>query len=257
MRLEGKICCITGAASGIGAASAKLCASQGAEVVLADIDDERGANECDDIKKAGGKASYLHLDVTSEASWKHAEEQLMNLHGCIHVMVNNAGRIMLKTVEDTSLEDWRRMLAVNLDSVFLGTQTAMRLMRAGDGGSIINISSIYGQVGESATPAYCASKGGVTLFTKSVALYCSERSYPIRCNSIHPGVVATRLGENAQNDLSDTDMTAFVKRAGESIPMRMPATADDIAQAVVYLASDESKYMTGSELVVDGGYTAH
>lgn len=257
MRLKGKTAFVTGASSGIGAVTAELFAQEGATVILSDINEERGAEVVGRIRSAGGIAEFIRLDVTSAEDWAAAEAKIDSEHSHLDVMVNNAGLGMMKGVEDLSLDDWRRIMSVNLDSVFLGTQAAIRLMKSSDSGSIINVSSIYGLVGEAMVPAYSASKGGVRLFTKSVALYCSERGYNIRCNSIHPGFVETRINENGLMEINEDDMKNVKGRIERGIAMGKPGTAMDIANGMLFLASDESKYMTGSELTIDGGFTTH
>lgn len=258
MRLREKTAVVTGGASGIGAAAGRLMAKEGAMVILTDVNDERGEAVADAIRSGGGQAEFRHLDVTAPSDWDALAQYVESTDAELNIMVNNAGRGMIQDIESLTLSDWQSIMRVNLDSVFLGTQMALRLMKShDDGGSIINVSSIYGLLGESLTPAYSASKGGVRLFSKSVAMYCCERGYAIRCNSIHPGFVETRLAETSQVQAAESDLAALEARIANGIPMGTWAVPDQIASGIVFLASDESSYMTGSELVIDGGYSAH
>ena len=240
--LRGKTALVTGAASGIGRASADRLVAAGARVVYADIQAVEGVE-------------YSPLDVTSEAQW----EALIGRMDRIDILVNNAGIAIGRPVTEMTADEWHRVLAVNLDGVFFGTKHAVRAMRrAKRGGAIINISSAAGLVGTPGASAYSASKGGVRLFTKAVALECAGDD--IRVNSIHPGAVRTPIWEKGEQ------WQAFVAKAGgvdaafaqiaNATPMRRMAEPSEIAEAVLYLASDGARFMTGSELVIDGGYTA-
>lgn len=257
MRLQGKISLVTGASSGIGAATAAGFAREGSTVILSDIDQQRGRQVTSDICSGGGSAEFIPLDVTNPSEWAAMEAKLNTDYAGLDVIVNNAGMGMAKPFEDISLEDWRQLMSVNLDSVFMGSQMAIRLMKDRSTGSIINVSSIYGIVGEAMATAYSASKGGVRSLSKSIALYCCERGYKIRCNSMHPGFIETRIGETGVMQIDEHEGAALQERITGGISMGGLGSANDIANGMVFLASDESSYMTGTEFVIDGGYTAH
>ncbi len=250
-RVAGKVALVTGAASGLGAASARLLAREGARVLLSDVQDERGAEVA---KELGDSARFVHLDVTSEPGWIAAIEEATRAFGRLDVLVNNAGIGLLADVEATSLADWRAVHAVNLDGVFLGCKYAIPAIRAGGGGSIVNISSISGLVAGHNLAAYNSSKAAVRHLTKSVALHCARTKSGIRCNSIHPTFVDTPI-LHAMLHMSP-DPEAARRKLAAQIPLGAIGDPDDVAWAVVYLASDESKLMTGSELVLDGGLSA-
>jgi len=249
MRLAGKVALISGAARGMGAAEARLFAREGARVVLADILETEGKTVADEITATGGAAVFVRLDVTREAEWVQAVELAVGRFGALNVLVNNAGIGGVSRVEETSEELWDRVMAVNAKGVFLGTKAAIPAMRRAGGGSIINISSQLGLVGtEDSSPQYTASKGAVRLLTKTTALqYAKDR---IRANSVHPGPIITPMTERRRAD------PAIYQRMVSRIPLGRYGEADDVAYAVLYLASDESSFVTGSELVVDGGWTA-
>jgi 3(or 17)beta-hydroxysteroid dehydrogenase len=252
-RVKDKVAIITGAASGIGQATALLLAKEGAKVVIADINEANGKKAADDIKRAGGKALFVKLDVTSENSWSELIKKTLAEFGKLDVLVNCAGALFAKPIEETSLEDWRGLMSVNVDGIFLGTKHAAGAMKKSGGGSIINISSFAGIVGTiDDTAAYCASKGAVRLFTKAAALEFSKagHNYNIRVNSIHPGVTETPLNEPLRK------IEAFKQSMLARHPIGFFAKPIDIAYGILYLASDESRFATGSELVVDGGWTA-
>src|SRR5688500_10302722 len=248
-RLDGKVALISGGARGQGAAEAKLFAREGAQVVFGDVLDAEGRQVEEEIRTAGGDATYVHLDVTREDGWRAAVDLAENTYGRLNVLVNNAGIVIRKPIEETTEDDLDRILAVNLKGVFLGTKHAIPAMRRAGGGSIINISSTAGLVGSPGeTSAYIASKGGVRLFTKATAI--QHAADKIRCNSVHPGPVATEM---IRDTAEDPDLWAQRLRR---LPMGRAATTEDVAYGVLYLASDESSYVTGSELVIDGGTTA-
>jgi NAD(P)-dependent dehydrogenase (short-subunit alcohol dehydrogenase family) len=248
-RLDGKVALISGGARGQGATEAQFFAREGARVVLGDILDEAGRDVEAVIRGGGGEATYVHLDVTSEAHWRAAVDTAVQRYGQLHVLVNNAGILLRKTIEEMTIEEWDRIMAINLKGVFLGTKHAIPAMRRAGGGSIINISSTAGLVGSPGeTSAYIASKGGVRLFTKATAIQHAKDK--IRCNSVHPGPVATEM---IRDTLENPDLWAQRLRR---LPMGRAATPEDVAYGVLYLASDESSYVTGSELVIDGGTTA-
>ncbi len=254
-RVTGKIAIVTGAASGIGRASAELLAREGATVVMTDIDREQGAQVLDELGGAELSVDFLAQDAASEDDWRQVMEHTVSRYGRLDVLVNNAGIAIVNNVEDTSLEEWRRTQAVNLDGVFLGTRHAIERMKP-NGGSIINISSIEGMVGEPLAAAYNASKGGVRIFTKSAALHCARSGYNIRVNSVHPGFTMTNMIAGALATMTPKAAADFQTRTVDKIPMGRIGEPLDIAQGVLYLASDEAKYVTGSELVIDGGYLA-
>jgi NAD(P)-dependent dehydrogenase (short-subunit alcohol dehydrogenase family) len=250
MRLAGKVALISGAARGMGAAEARLFAREGAGVVLGDVLDAEAKAVEADITAKGGQAVFVHLDVTREADWVQAVGTAVRRFGALHVLVNNAGIGSPTTrVEDTTIEAWERVMDVNAKGVFLGTKAAIPAMRRAGGGSIVNISSQLGLVGtEDSTPQYPASKGAVRLLTKTTALQYAREG--IRANSVHPGPIVTPMTERRRGD------PATYARMLSRIPLGRYGEADDVAYAVLYLASDESAFVTGSELVIDGGWTA-
>ena len=248
MRLEGKVALISGGARGQGAVEAKLFASEGASVVIADILDDEGRQVEAEIAEAGGNATYVHLDVTSESQWNDAVSAAVERYGKLDILVNNAGILIRAGVEDTTEEDWDRIMDINGKGVFLGTKAAIPAMREAGGGSIINISSVAGLQGSPASAAYSSTKGAVRILTKSTAVqYAAEN---IRCNSVHPGLIYTDM----TRDTLDTPQGERDWLA--RIPMGRIGVSEDVAKGVMFLASDESSYMTGSELVIDGGITA-
>jgi NAD(P)-dependent dehydrogenase (short-subunit alcohol dehydrogenase family) len=248
-RLEGKVALISGGARGQGATEAQLFAREGAKVVLGDILDAQGQQVEASIKAAGGEATYVHLDVTNEAHWRAAVDSAVQRYGKLDILVNNAGILLRKAIEEMTVEEWDRIMAINLKGVFLGTKHAIPAMRRAGGGSIINISSTAGLVGSpGGSSAYIATKGGVRLFTKATAIQHAKDN--IRCNSVHPGPIATEM---IKDTLEDPDLWAQRLRR---LPLGRAGTPEDVAYGVLYLASDESSYVTGSELVIDGGTTA-
>jgi 3(or 17)beta-hydroxysteroid dehydrogenase len=252
-RVKGKTAIITGAASGLGEGCALLLAKEGAAVVVADINESKGQEVAENIRREGGKALFVKLDVSRETDWENALEKTLSELQKLDVLVNNAGIQYVKELEDTPLEDWRRLMSISLDGVFLGTKHAIRAMRDTGGGSIINISSVVGIVGTvDSTSAYCAAKGGVRAFTKAAALECSKagRNYNIRVNSVHPGAMETPM---IADMLQDRVIRETVEKAH---PLGTLGKPIDIAYGVLYLASDESRMVTGAEMVIDGGWTA-
>ncbi|MFP6662575.1 MAG: glucose 1-dehydrogenase [Deltaproteobacteria bacterium] len=254
MRLKKKLALVTGGGSGIGAAICSRFAEEGATVVVADINQTAAEQVAQAIREAGHRAEARLQDVTDEARWSELVEEILAQHGRLDIVVNNAGIVIPGNVEETHLDDWRETQRVNLDSVFLGTRAAVRAMKS-SGGSIINVSSIDGIVGEAMAAAYNASKGGVRIFTKSAALHCAAEGYPIRVNSIHPGFIETPLVEKAVLALGEKG-PAFHEAVLAGIPVGAMGVPLDIANGALFLASDESRYMTGAELVIDGGFTA-
>lgn len=253
-RLDNKTVVITGGAGGLGEAMARLCAEEGAQVAVTDLDLERAEAVVGAIEAGGGIARAYRQDVTDEAGWEATLGAIATDLGGPDALVNNAGIGLIGTVEDTSFEDWRRTMAVNLDSVFLGTRAAIRRMKGQGGGAIVNISSIEGIIGEPLVAAYNAAKGGVRIFTKSAALHCAHSGYEIRVNSVHPGFVGTDMVRNAAQTLPDPD--GFLEEVVSRHPIGRLVEPVDVAYAVLYLVSDEARNVTGSEFVVDGGYTA-
>ncbi|SDL49512.1 NAD(P)-dependent dehydrogenase, short-chain alcohol dehydrogenase family [Catalinimonas alkaloidigena] len=254
-RVSGKVAIVTGGASGLGRASAQLLAREGASVVVTDLDKNEGEAVVEAITQAGGMARFLAHDVALETDWQWVIDQTLGWFGHVDIVANSAGIGVGGSVEDVTLAEWRRLMSINLDGVFLGTQYGIKAMRAkGNGGSIINFSSIEGLVGDANLPAYNASKGGVTLFTKSAALHCAKQGYGIRVNAIHPAYIWTPMVENYLNASGNVEEG---RRYLDSLhPVGHIGEPDDIGWGVVYLASDESKFVTGSSLVIDGGYTA-
>ena len=246
-RLDGKVAIISGGARGQGEVEAGLFAKEGAKVVFGDILDEEGKQVEAAIRQAGGEATYVHLDVTQEADWQQAVAIAVSTYGKLDILVNNAGILRRGSIEETTKELWDTILAVNATGVFLGTKYAIPEMRKAGGGSIVNISSISGMVALGG-PAYNASKGAVRVFTKVTAVHHADDN--IRCNSIHPGPVRTPMTESTYSD------PEMLERRLRDMPLGRLGTSEDIAYGVLYLASDEAAYVTGAELVIDGGYTA-
>ena len=248
-RLAGKVALISGGARGQGAAETRLFVREGAAVVFGDVLDDEGKKVEAEIRANGGRATYVHLDVTREADWRAAVATAVQTYGRLSVLVNNAGILFRARIEDTSEADWDRIMAVNVKGVFLGTKAAIPALRQAGGGSIINISSTAGLVGSpGGTAAYTATKGAVRLFTKSTAIQHAREG--IRCNSVHPGPIVTDMIKDVLDD-----QKAWEGRL-RRLPMGRAGTADEVAYGVLYLASDESSYVTGSELVIDCGTTA-
>ena len=247
-RLKGKVALISGAARGQGADEARLFAAEGASVVLGDITDDQGQQVAVEIVQSGGNATYVHLDVTREPDWKNAVLMAVNKYSKLDILVNNAGILLLKGLEETETSDWDAIQDVNSRGVFLGAKTVVPAMREAGGGSIVNISSIAGLSGSGST-AYSSSKGLVRILSKSIAVeYGPEK---IRCNSVHPGVIDTEM----VNGLIGTGggRQAMIDKT----PLGIIANTRDVSLGVLYLASDESRYVTGSELVIDGGITVN
>ncbi len=260
-RVKGKVAIVTGAARGLGKAQAVLLAKEGAKVVATDINETLGKRLPEEVKREEGEAIFIKHDVSSEQGWREVIEKTLSEYGKLDILVNNAGVLLHHTIEDISLEDWRSVLHVNLEGVFLGTKYAIGAMKKSGGGSIVNISSIAGLVGMPDTSSYVASKGAVRLFTKSAALECSKLKldYNIRVNSIHPGFIYTEMVDG----VIKMDVKKFGITMEEAKKLYIDMTMmgrfgepEDIAYGVLYFASDESKYVTGAELVIDGGYTA-
>jgi NAD(P)-dependent dehydrogenase (short-subunit alcohol dehydrogenase family) len=254
-QVEGKVAIVTGGASGIGAACAVTLAREGAKVVVTDLDDIGGQAVVDKIVSAGSEAIYLHQDVSIEESWPGVIEATEHRFGRLDVMVANAGIGILCKAVEMSLADWRRQTAVNLDGVFLSVKYAVPAMRRSGGGSIIITSSVAGLRGSAGLAGYCATKGGVRLFAKAVAMECAAEGDAIRVNTVHPGVIDTPIwtkieGSAGRNAPIDPNELAKV-----GAPLGRVGQAQDIANGVLFLASDASNYITGAELVIDGGMT--
>ncbi len=248
-RLDGKVALISGGARGQGATEALMMAREGASVVFGDILDEEGRKVEAEIQELGLAATYVHLDVTSEDDWRSAVDTAVTRYGKLNVLVNNAGILIRKSIEETTEEDWDRIMAINAKGVFLGTKHAIPAMRQADGGSIVNISSTAGLVGSlNGSPSYTATKGAVRLLTKSTAVQYAREN--IRCNSVHPGPIDTPMIQDTLND------PALMEERMRRLPLKRVGTTEDIAYGVLYLASDESSFVTGAELVIDGGTTA-
>ena len=254
-RMKNKVCLVTGGGSGLGRASCLRFAEEGALVYVSDINLDAARKTYDLMLVADGQGKAIQQDVCDPDRWKSVIAEILEEQGRLDVLVNNAGIVHSASVEDETLEGWRKIQAVNMEAVYLGTQAAIGAMKE-NGGSIVNISSIEGLVGEPLTAAYNASKGGVRIFTKSAALHCAEQSYGIRINSIHPGFVGTPMVVNAVADLGDEMAAQFMEKVTSTIPMQRLGEPHEIANAVLFVASDESSYMTGAELVIDGGFTA-
>jgi len=252
-RVKGKIALVTGAGLGLGRAAAILLAREGARVIVTDVKEAEGAAVADEIVVAGGEAMFMAHDVANPADWKRVIAATLSRFGGLDILVNNAGVAVGANVEDTTEEQWRWLMSINLDGVFFGTQQAIAAMKA-KGGSIINLSSIEGLIGDPNLAAYNASKGGVRIFTKSAALHCAKSGYKIRINSIHPGYIWTPMVENYLKAQADPEAARTALNGLH--PLGHLGEPDDIAYGIVYLASDESKFVTGAELVIDGGYTA-
>ncbi len=248
-RVANKVVLVTGGGSGIGRATATVLAGEGATVVVTDINRNGGLET---VQRIGGQARFIEQDTSKEEDWQRVIADVMDKHGRLDGLVNNAG-IMGRypaRFENETLEEWRRMLSVNVEGVFLGCKHAVPAMRSGGGGSIVNLSSLAAFVGTPELPSYGASKGAVRQFTKTVAIDCARKRYNIRCNSIHPGVIDTPMA----GEMMTTEKGRA--RATNWVPMGVLGRPEDIAYGVLYLISDESRFVTGSELVIDGGMAA-
>jgi NAD(P)-dependent dehydrogenase (short-subunit alcohol dehydrogenase family) len=249
-KLDGKVALISGGARGQGAAEAETFVKEGARVVFGDIRDDEGKKVEAAIRARGGDAVYVHLDVTSETDWQAAVQTTTSRYGKLDILINNAAIVIPRVpIEERTVAEWDRVMAVNAKGVFLGTKHAIPAMRRAGGGSIVNISSVAG-IGQSLhqEPAYAASKGAIRIFTKVTASQHAKDG--IRCNSVHPGPVDTEMFHSAFQDKD------AMQRRLERVPLRRMGTVAEIVTAVLYLASDEASYMTGSELVIDGGALA-
>ena len=256
-KVEGKVALVTGGASGIGAGCVTRLAEEGARVVITDLQDAKGEDLALAVAKAGGKARFLHHDTTSEDAWIEVIADIEKTEGRLDILVNNAGiAIASPSITMMSLADWKKQQAVNVEGVFLGCKHALPLMRkAGNGGSIVNMSSVAGLKGSQILAGYCATKGAVRLFTKAIAMECATFKDGVRVNSVHPGIIETPIwlsiaggGEPGTNAPPDLDAMST-----QAVPLGVKGVPADIANGVLWLASDESRYVTGAELVIDGG----
>jgi len=263
-KLQGRVALVTGGARGIGAASAKALAAEGAAVLITDVLDEDGQKTAAAIAETGARAGYLHHDVRDEAAWLGAVAEAEKRFGGLDILLNNAGIFALKPMAMTTIEEFRNMQAINVEGVFLGMKSAIpaiakRAAQWGGGGSIINLSSVAGLKGAAFAVPYNASKGAVRLMTKGAALEVAQLGFKIRVNSIHPGVIDTLMGQKVMDDQVAAGAGSANEVRSNIIavhPLGRLGEAADIANAVVFLASDDSAFMTGSEVVVDGGLTA-
>jgi NAD(P)-dependent dehydrogenase (short-subunit alcohol dehydrogenase family) len=260
-KFTGKVALVTGAASGIGKGCALRLAKEGAAVVATDIDAQLGEECVQEIARQGGRAIFLRHDVASEENWISVIAETKSRFGRLDVLVNNAGIAIAGQITDLSLADWKRQMGINLDGVFLGTKHGLPLMRAGGGGSLINIASTVALTGSGNMPSYSATKGGVRAFTKSVALQCAAAKDGVRVNAIYPGIIDTPVYgkfEGAPQHGEGGANTKHISRDPEAlsarvVPLGVPGAAEDIAAGVIYLASEEARYVTGTELVIAGG----
>src|SRR5215471_14901266 len=259
-QVAGKVALVTGGASGIGEAVSELLAREGASVAVTDIDDLRGPELVARIKKAGGEATFWHQDVTSEERWIEVVTEVVTRYGRLDILVSNAGiGIGAPSIVEMTLEDWRRQTAINLDGVFLSVKHCLPAMRKTGGGSIIMMSSLAGLRGSANLSGYCATKGGVRLFAKAIAMECATFEDGIRVNSVHPGIIDTPIWGKIPTGATGAGQNAPIdpeERAKLATPLGRAGHAEDIASGVLYLASDASRYVTGSELVIDGGMNA-
>lgn len=257
-RLDNKIALVTGGASGIGAQTSRLFAEAGAEVVMVDINEQAGVGLARDIVAEGGRAHFYTLDVTREDNWCSVMATVAAEVGILDILVNGAGIECVKLIDELTLEDWHRVSRINLDGVFLGTKYGIRAMTGG--GSIINISSVAGLVGSSGQSAYNMTKGGVLLFSKSAALECGQLGNGVRINTVHPGVIDTPMLTETLPDWTAVGYGETDEETMENVlalhPIGRIGQAVDVAKGILFLASDDSSFMTGSELVIDGGFTA-
>ncbi|MAM93143.1 MAG: dehydrogenase [Parvibaculum sp.] len=265
-RVDGKVALVTGAASGIGRGAAVALAAEGAKVVVTDVDEAGLKETVDIIVKAGGTASAHTQDVTSEERWKEIVAATKDEFGALHILVNNAGIGIGTSIFEMSYEDWQRQQRINVDGVFFGVKHGIPLMAASGGGSVINLSSIAGLQGAPGLAGYCATKGAVRLFSKAVALECAQAQMNVRVNSVHPGIIDTAIWQKIPQGGTSALSSNIIQPGANTIDAHAIATAGaplgyagipaDIAAGIVFLASDESRYITGSELVIDGGMTA-
>jgi NAD(P)-dependent dehydrogenase (short-subunit alcohol dehydrogenase family) len=257
-QMQDKVAIVTGAASGIGAACARTLAREGAKVVVTDLDDVGGHAVVNKIEALGSEAMFLHQDVTDERGWPAVIEAAEAQYGRLDILVANAGIGIMVAAVDMSLADWRRQVAVNLDGVFLSVKYAIPAMRRAGGGSIILMSSVAGLRGSPGLAGYCATKGGVRLFAKAVAAECAMAGDNIRVNSVHPGIIDTPIWSKIPVSATGATRNAPVdpnEIAKFAVPLGRAGQAEDVANGVLFLASEASSYVTGTELIIDGGMT--
>lgn len=262
-RMDGRVCLVSGGAKGIGAAIATKLAAAGGLVVVTDLDGAGAERTAAAIRDTGGQAVGHRHDVTSEADWERVTAAAVSKFGGLDVVVNNAGLFLARPIEEMTIEEWRWLSGPNLEGVLLGTKHGIKAMkdpvrRKSSTGSIVNLSSIAGLIGAPKASAYCMTKGGVRIFTKAIAMECAELGYNIRCNSIHPGIIDTDMGMAAMDRRAPgVNDPAEKRKAGAAAhPLGRMGQAEDIARAALYLASEDSSFVTGTEIVVDGGITA-
>lgn len=260
LKLAGKAALVTGAASGIGLATSELLAREGARLLVTDLDAEAAEGAAWKIRSSGGLARSCPLDVTQEPDWEQAIEIALSEWGVLDILVNNAGLSHAAPLTEISLDDWRRVMSVNLEGVFLGLKHGIRALRAGRGGSIVNVSSASGVKAAPGASAYCASKAAVRMLAKTAALECAAAGDPIRINTVLPAGVRTPMWDSMdffQNLAREKggEEAAWQALAADS-PAKRFATPDEVAQAILFLASDEASYINGAEIAVDYGYTA-
>ena len=264
-RLDNKVALISGAARGIGAAAAARMCEAGAKVIIGDVLEEAGQATAREIVKNGGQCSFVKLDVTDANSWQAAVDTCTERYGELSALVNNAGLFIGHDIEHSSVQDWHRLCDVNMTGVYLGTKIALDALRESakdkpEGSVIVNLASVAGLVGSQLDPLYSMTKGGVTLFTKSAALEFARKGFRIRVNSVHPGVIDTDMGAQTfasrASAVGNNDVDAARATAQLMHPLGRLGVADDIAKGIVFLASDDSGFMTGAGLVLDGGLTA-
>ena len=250
-RLDGKHAIITGGAKGIGRESAALFVREGAKVLIADIDDEAGQATAAEL---GDAAHFVHLDVMSPEQWDNAVKEAETRFGQLQILVNNAGGGLQGSIEDTDLAGFRFVHALNVESIFLGMKACLPLMKTSGPSSVVNVSSVAGMVGAPNMLAYCSAKGAVRILSKSAAMDFARRRYEIRCNSVHPAFTDTPLVNTLINSFGDPERTrqALIR----DIPIRRLGRPEEVANTILFLASDESSFVTGAEMVVDGGLTA-
>lgn len=255
-RVAGKTILITGAANGLGRETAKLLAAEGGTVWLTDIDDAGGNAVLAEITEAGGQAHYLHHDVSSPEAWDAVFATLKARETRLDILVNNAGGGTYNDIETVTFAEWRRIMSINLDSTFLGTQLAIKWMRETGGGSIVNVSSVAAFSGAPNLAAYCAAKAGIHMLSKSAAVYSGQKGYQIRVNSVHPGLVDTKAGKEMAMLATGAPEEQAVQAFTALHPIGRIGKPIDIANGILYLASDESSFVTGTHLIIDGGFTA-
>lgn len=255
-RIDGKVCLITGASSGLGEAAARLLAAEGGRMILTDINAEKGEALAAELNREGREATFLTHNVTCEEDWHRVFDTLQSQYGRLDVLVNNAGGGTYNDLETLSLSEWRGIISLNLDSTFIGTQLAVKTMKESGGGSIINMSSVGGLVGSPNLVAYSAAKAGVKLFSKAAAIHCGQQGYNIRINTVHPGLIKTESGMEMASKATGMSPAEAEAAFSAMHPIGRIGRPEEIAAMVLFLASDESSFATGAEFVVDGGYTA-